>query len=496
MTIAATRSGKIEGIERDGVLVFKGIPYAAPPVGARRWLAPEREDAWDGVRDATQFSAQSAQGAFGMNMMMGGTEPVTSEDSLYLNVYTPACDDARRPVMLWIHGGAFIFGSGDTPWYDGSQFCRHGDVVVVTINYRLGAFGYLHLADLFGEEFEGSGNAAVLDQMAALDWVRDSIIGFGGDPDQVTVFGESAGAGSVGTLLGTPRAAGLFHRAIAQSGGSSWWSSRERATEIAQIVIDELGVKAGDVDALRAITTRQLIDIVPTIGGMQVGSLNFQPVVDGTVLPKPPTETIAAGNHAGVPVLAGTNRHEMTLFNLVDPTLTTVDDAGIAERLSLIAPNAEAIVANYRSRRLDVPALDVFTDVASDAVFRMPVQWMLDAQSAHAPVWCYLFTWESPVFGGILKSTHALEITFAFDNLTAPGVEMMTGPGPERQAIADAMHRAWIAFARTGDPNHTGLPTWPAYDQDQRPTMRFDTTVELLSDPLGEDRRAWGTHRV
>ncbi|MGH8979270.1 MAG: carboxylesterase/lipase family protein, partial [Acidimicrobiia bacterium] len=248
MTIAATRSGKVEGGEHDGILVFKGIPYATPPVGARRWLAPEREEPWDGVRDATQFSAQSAQGAFAMNAMFGGPEPVTSEDSLYLNVWTPACDDAQRPVMVWIHGGAFVFGSGDTPWYHGTAFAKHGDVVVVTINYRLGAFGFLHLADLFGDAFAGSGNAGILDPVAALEWVRDSIAAFGGDPENVTVFGESAGGGSVGTLLGLPAARGLFTKAIPQSGASSWYATREPATSIAQGFLANLGVKPGDTE--------------------------------------------------------------------------------------------------------------------------------------------------------------------------------------------------------------------------------------------------------
>src|SRR4051794_10934357 len=250
MTIVATRSGKVEGFERGGVHVFRGIPYAAPPVGARRWKAPQREEAWAGTRDASKFSAQSAQTEFGLTKLMGAARPAYSEDSLYLNVWTPACDDARRPVMVWIHGGAFIWGAGDTPWYDGTNFATRGDVVVVTINYRLGPFGFLHLADLFGDEFAGSGNAAILDQVAALQWVRDCIAGFGGDPEHVTIFGESAGAASVSTLLGTPAARGLFTGAIPQSGAASWIATPARATAVAQGMIDRLGVTAGDTAAL------------------------------------------------------------------------------------------------------------------------------------------------------------------------------------------------------------------------------------------------------
>jgi para-nitrobenzyl esterase len=496
--ITQTRSGKVEGIEHDGVLVFRGIPYAAPPIAERRWRAPAREAPWDGVREATQFSAQSAQGAFGMNTMFGGATPVVSEDSLYLNVWTPACDDARRPVMVWIHGGAFMFGSGDTPWYDGGAFVRHGDVVVVTINYRLGAFGFLHLADLFGDEFEGSGNCGILDQAAALEWVRESIGAFGGDPDNVTIFGESAGGGSVGTLLGLPAARGLFHRAIPQSGASSWWSTREAATTIAQSLVDELGVAPGDVDALRAVSMEHLIQAATGIGTASptAGGLPFQPVVDGTVLPAPALEAVARGNAVDVPVLVGTNRHEITLFSFMDPALASADDAGIARRIERwYHGDAARLVAAYRARREGMSGLDLWTDIGSDTVFRMPAIWLAEAQSAHAPVFMYLFTWESQAFGGILKSTHALEIPFVFGTIDAPGVEMFTGPAPERHAISDAMHRAWLAFARNGDPSHDGIPHWPRYDRVRRATMRFDVEREVLDDPMGADRAAWGDFR-
>jgi para-nitrobenzyl esterase len=491
VTIAATRSGKVEGAEHDGVVVFKGIPYAAPPVGPRRWLPPAREEQWDGVRDATRFSPICAQGAFAMAALMGAPEPVKSEDALYLNVFTPACDDARRPVMVWLHGGAFLFGSGDTPWYDGSAFCRHGDVVVVTLNYRLGGFGFLHLADLFGDELEGSANAGLLDQVAALEWVRDCIGAFGGDPGDVTVFGESAGAGCVGALLGMPAARGLFRRAVLQSGAPSWWVGRERATAIATDVLDRLGTR--DLDALRALPWTAIVDAVTRLGGSVTrNALPFQPVVDGATLPRPPLETVAAGAAAGVRLLVGTNRHEMTLFNLLDADLAAIDDAGIAARLARWYPeHAAEVVADYRSRRRDAPAPDLWTDLASDVLFRMPAIRLAEAQLPHAPVWMYLFTWETPAFGGMLRSTHALDIPFVFDTLDRGGAEAFTGTGADRRPVADAMHRAWIAFARTGDPSHAGVPAWPPYEPDRRATMRFDAECELLHDPLGDDRRAW-----
>jgi para-nitrobenzyl esterase len=494
MTIVATRSGKVEGFERHGVHVFRGIPYAAPPVGTLRWQPPQREEAWAGTRDAAKFSAQSAQTEFALAKLMGEHQPANSEDSLYLNVWTPACDDARRPVMVWIHGGAFIWGAGDTPWYDGTQFANHGDVVVVTINYRLGPFGFLHLADLFDGAFAGSGNAGILDQIAALEWVRDCIAAFGGDPDRVTVFGESAGAASVGTLLGTPDARGLFNAAIAQSGAASWVSTRERATGVATRVVENLGIRAGDTDALLAVSTEKILAALPAFREDGVAALPFQPVVDGTVLHEPPLSAIAVGNAAGVRVLTGTNLTEMTLFTLADPALATLDDTGVRDRLRHAFGSAgDGVFDSYRARRPGVTPQELWLELSTDGVFRIPAIRLLEAQHAHAPVWSYLFTFESPVFGGILRSTHALEITFVFDNLNRGGAELLTGTGPERQGIADAMHRAWIAFARGGDPNHPGLPAWPRYDLTRRATMRFDTECELLDDPGRDDRVAFDT---
>ncbi len=489
MAIVATRSGKVEGIEREGIHVFRGIPYARPPVGDLRWRPPQVELEWDGVRDASTFSAQSAQTEFALTKMMGGQRPAYSEDSLYLNVFTPACDDKARPVMVWIHGGAFVWGAGDTPWYDGTKFATHGDVVVVTINYRLGPFGFLHLSDLFGPEFAGSGNCGILDQVAALEWVRDCISAFGGDPERVTIFGESAGAASVGTLLGLPAARGLFAGAIAQSGAASWNSTPARATEITAGIVERLGVRPGDTEALLAVSTDAVLDAIPAWREDGVGGLPFQPVVDGVALTRPPLDEIAAGNAAGVRVIAGTNGQEMTLFTIADPAMATLTHEGVLARLRNWAPQgADELFAEYRARRPDATPADLWLQIATDGVFRIPAIKMLEAQAAHGPAWSYWFTWESPVFGGILRSTHALEIPFVFDTLDRGGADMLTGTGEERQAIADAMHRAWIAFARDSDPNHPGMAQWPRYDTERRPTLQFDTTIEVVDDPGREDR--------
>jgi para-nitrobenzyl esterase len=489
MAIADTRSGKVEGNESEGIQVFKGIPYATPPVGNLRWRPPQPEAAWDGVRECTSFSAQSAQSVFAMTAMLGGGRPAYSEDSLYLNVWTPACDDAKRPVLFWIHGGAFIWGAADTSWYDGTHFAQHGDVVLVSINYRLGPFGFLHLADLY-PELAGSGNLGLLDQIAALEWVRDCIGAFGGDPDQVTIFGESAGAASVATLLGTPAARGLFKGAISESGGASWCKTPADATAVAQELVDALDVPKGDLDALLAKTTDEIIEAMPAFTENGASSLPFAPVVDGAVLPELPLDAIRKGSADGVRVLAGTNANEMTLFVMADPAFSALDDDQIRERARTVIGDGD-IVSHYRAEHPDWSAQELWTQIATDVVFWVPMVRLLEAQSGHGDTYAYFFSWATPVFGGLLKSTHALELPFVFDTLATPEAAFFTGTGEERQAIADAMHASWIAFARTGDPSNANLPDWPQYESGRRATMRFDTTLELLDDPARADREAF-----
>jgi para-nitrobenzyl esterase len=485
MTIAATRSGKVEGTEQDGVLVFRGIPFAAPPVGPRRFLPPIREDAWDGVRDATKFGADSAQADTPIARMLGSNAAHSSEDSLYLNVWTPACDDGARPVMVWVHGGAYVFGSGAVPWYDGTRFAQHGDVVVVTINYRLGQFGFLHLADQFGDELAGSGNAGILDQIAALEWVRDCIGAFGGNPDDVTVFGESAGANSVATMLAMPAARGLFRKAIAQSAAGAWVSTRERAAKVARRTIETLGVT--DLDSLRAVPKERLLSTNPDLSDEAeegIAGLPWQPAIDDTTLFELPRDAVAAGSAAGVHLLTGTNEHEMTLFQILDPSLNDLDDAQMVERLRPWAEDPARVLRAYRAASPDATPQQIWLALTTDGVFRVPAIRLVEAQLTHGPAWMYRFAWETPAFGGALRSTHALEIPFAFDNLDK-NTEGVTGTGTERQAIADTMHRAWIAFARTGDPG------WPVYDKARRATMRFDVASAVVEDPEGTQRAAW-----
>jgi para-nitrobenzyl esterase len=294
-----------------------------------------------------------------------------------------------------------------------------------------------------------------------------------------------------------PAARGLFHAAIPESGAASWYADRERGTEIAQTIIDALGVRAGDLDALYAKTTDEIITAQAAVGlETSANGLPFQPVVDGTVLPRPALDAIADGNAAGVRLLVGTNHDEMTLFSVLDPTLATMDEAAIRERVgAYYGPDGvDEFLATYR-RLLPGSSLgDQWNAMATDALFRVPAIRLAEHQLPHAPVWSYLFTWESPAFGGLLKSTHAVEIPFVFDTLDQPGSDMFTGTGPERAGIARRMHDAWTAFARDGAPGHAGIPGWPQYDTTRRATMRIDDTWEVLDDPMAETRKLWDGH--
>jgi para-nitrobenzyl esterase len=419
--------------------------------------------------------------------MLGAPPPRWDEGGcLTLNVTTPATDDRARPVMFWIHGGAFVNGGGSSPIYDGTKFAEHGDVVVVTVNYRLGPFGFLHLDEIFGADFAGSGNVGLLDQIAALEWVRDNIAAFGGNPDDVTVFGESAGGMSIGALLGMPRAQGLFHKAILQSGSPSFAARADTATAIARDYLDAAGIET--VDALEAATAEQLLEAQKelTKRGTRL-DLPFQPVVDGTVLPDLPLKTIASGTTGDVPTMIGTTADEMTLFLGLNLGVGQIDDEQLLKQMrTFFGDRAATVVDAYRANRPGGTSGDLLTAISTDRVFRIPAIHLAEAQVRQGrPTYMYLFSWPSPVMDGKLKSCHALELPFMWDALDRPGLSMLTGDGPERQAIADRMHADWIAFARTGDPG------WPAYDLDRRATQVFDVDSEVVDDPQGDERALW-----
>lgn len=496
--LANCQQGELEGIEKDGVLQFRSITYAKPPVGELRFAAPQPPLPWTGVFDASKFGAMSAQKAGGLSALLGDGALGASEDSLTLNVWTPSCDDAARPVMVWIHGGGFINGSGSTPWYDGTNFVQRGDVVVVTLNYRLGAFGFLWLGDI-DSSYRSSGVNGLLDQIAALQWVQDNIANFGGDPNNVTIFGESAGGMSVSTLLTMPAAKGLFHKAIAQSGAGHNTFSTKTASVITEMFFTTAGISS--IDELLELDTTTVAELTANVeaqlfadtsriandSGISL-AMPFQPVVDGNYLPKHPVETFLSGEDHAVPLLTGTNLDEWNLFAMMTPK--QLDEDRLRERAKRIFGESENAIATYRKANPQASATDVWNAVMTDGTFRIPALRMVEARQH--PSYLYMFTWPSPAFDGIIKSCHALEIPFVFGHLDAPGAEFFLGSerNDDLYALANAMGDCWIAFARTGSPQTADLE-WPQWNGENYPTMIFDVQRKLVADPLQEERKLW-----
>jgi para-nitrobenzyl esterase len=494
-TIAKTKQGDVQGREKDGVLLFAGIPYAAPPTGSRRFRAPEPPDGWTGVRDARRFGPAAPQPR--EEGLTANRDVHCDEDCLTLNVCTPALDAARRPVLFWIHGGGFRTGQGGIPWYNGTSFAQRGDIVTVSINYRLGALGFAHLEEIGGAAYAGSGLNGIRDQIAALQWVRDNITAFGGDPQQVTIAGESAGGMSVGSLLGCPAAVGLFRAAIPQSGAAHNTLSGEEGAELGRRFAAALGAESVD-DLVAAPVERILaaqVEIERRSGrgdfrawnATGIAGMPFQPVVDGQVLPQPPIDAVRAGLSSKVRVLVGTNRDEMTLFGLGG-----VDEERLRRIAGRIFADADAALATYRSEWPGATPDELLVAIMTDRVFRIPAVRLAEAQAANGgTAFQYLFTWASRAFDGRLKATHALEIPFVFNNLGRAGVDIFLGPGPTPQALADAMHAAWIAFIRSGDPTCDALGEWPVYDLDRRPVMELGDRIGVRRDPYGATRALW-----
>jgi para-nitrobenzyl esterase len=492
--IVETRLGKIEGESRGGHERFLGIPFAAPPIGERRWRAPEPAAAWSRVRPALAFGASAPQPPSALPGMAVGAQ---DEDCLYLNVYTPRADGARRPVLFWIHGGGFTTGSGSQALYDGGALAERGDVVVVTINYRLGALGYLHLPGC-------DANVGQLDQIAALRWTRENIAAFGGDPEQVTIFGESAGGMAVATLLAMPAARGLFRAAVAQSGAAHNVHGRESAARVTTAVLQSLGLAASEVAKLRELPAATLIEAATRVVAERrtLGLLAYCPVVDPASLPKRPLDAVRDGAANGVALLVGTNRDETKLFRMGVAESASLSEESLRKRVRIALEalrahesHAERVIETYRSARAgraSVEPGELLDAIESDRTFRIPAIRLAEAQRTHEPrTRMYLFTWESPARRGTLGSCHALELPFVFGTLGAPTMDRFAGKGPEADALAARMMDSWIAFARTGDPAHAGLPEWPAYDTAKRATLVFDRRCELANAPMDRERAAW-----
>ncbi len=487
MTVVETTRGPIEGRERDGTLLFAGVPYAAPPVGEARFKAARPHESWEEVRSAKRFGPAAPQVPSG-----GLTDSAAvrwDEDCLTLNIATPGADGGQRPVLLWIHGGAYRTGQGAIPWYAGARFAQQGDIVVVSINYRLGALGFLDLTHL-GPDYALSGVNGLNDQLMALRWVQENIDRFGGDPTRVTIAGESAGGFAVSTLLASPEARGLFRGAIPQSGGAQHTLPKAAGELCAERFMTAAGadteaallaLSAEDVLAAQNSVAAEIGDDRRAVELFGVPVSPFYPVEGNAVVPESPLAAIAAGAGGDVAVLTGSNGDETTLWGYGE-----VDEAKL-ERFAATYAATETL-AVYRQTRPEATPEALLIALTTDHMFRIPAVRLLEARleaDAAAPGWLYQFNWRSRAFEGRLGATHALEIPFAFDNLDKPGVDIFIGPGDRPQHVADVMHGAWTAFVRTLDPG------WAPYDLTTRTTMLFNDESAPVADPSAAERQAW-----
>jgi para-nitrobenzyl esterase len=505
-TIAETAFGRIRGVDNNGIKIFKGIPYGASTAGTNRFMAPAEPVDWSGVRDALTYGPSAPQRdpaapppPPGALTISGENLPAEGEDCLVLNVWTPAVGSSdnsgrKRPVMFWCHGGGFATGSGSSPDNDGTNLARRGDVVVVIVNHRLNVLGFANFSE-FSRDFAASGDAGMLDVVQALKWVRANISQFGGDPNTVTIFGQSGGGRKVETLLAMPSAKGLFHRAIVESGAAVKVVDRDVAVRNAEQLLGKLGVEKTNVRALQKLPVEKIMaayfavlkensGVDPSLGG-------FSPTVDGKILPQHPFYPKASPVSANVPVMIGNTRTEMTLFSLNDPSAFSQNDADMRGRVKdLLGDQAPAIIDLYQKLNPGASPSDLYFLIASDLRYGAPTMIAAERRAAlgKAPVYLYYFTWETPVQGGRLKSPHTMEIPFAFDNVKISA--RMTGGGAEAMALADKVSDAWIAFARAGDPNTPKLPHWPAYDAKDRATLVINNVSKVVNDPLREQRLA------
>jgi carboxylesterase type B len=495
--IVKTRMGDVGGCVADGVNVFKGIPYAAPPFGTNRLLPPQPAARWSGVREALAFGPKSPQLPYPPPVDVMIPEFVgPGEDCLTLNVWSSAVGAGRQPVMVWIPGGVFEYhGTGAAPWYDGARFARDG-IVCVTINYRVGAEGFLY----FGA---GSANRGLLDQIAALQWVQQNIAAFGGDADNVTVFGESAGSMSIASLLSMPRARGLFRRAILQSGAAHPVMAAQTARRVCELLAARLGVPATR-EAIAALPVDRLLraqaglrsdleaDPDPQRWGQELvlSMMPWHPVIDGDVVRAHPLDRIDAGAAAEIDVIVGTNAEEHRVFLVSVGAIDRVTQQALEGAVAAYGLPLDPALAFYRAAHPRASAGDLLAAVQTDWFWRIPAVRLADAHAKSAragSTFMYEFAWRSPQFNNLLGACHSLEIPFVFDTL-GRGTEPMWGSAPP-QPLADAMHAKWVAFAKTGDCG------WPKYDLSRRATMRFDVTSTVVDDPRRQERMLWGAAR-
>jgi para-nitrobenzyl esterase len=494
--VVETKQGKLEGQPSKSAISFLGIHYGADTGGKNRFLPPQPAESWSGVKKADQMGNRCPQPTVNMPGEMGTvlsfSDLPMSENCLVLNVWTPKLHDRiKRPVMVWLHGGGFFLGSGGDKYYEGSNLAGKNNVVVVTLNHRLGAFGYMYLGSEAGPPYASSELAGMLDIVQALEWVKENIAQFGGDPHNVTIFGQSGGGGKVCTLMAMPAAKGLFHKAIVESGASVRLGSIEDAKATRDKLLASLDMKTVDMERLRGLSMEELI----TATG-KAGLLAFMPVVDGKVVATSPFDPVASPLAAQVPVMVGSTKDEATNIFLTDPTWQTMTDADLLKRVSgAVGPDlAPQVIEMYRSAAPNDKPMHLWTSIITDQLFTHNSILLAErkVEQHAAPVYVYKINWNSPVLGGKLRSPHAVELPFVFDNVDVSAG--LVGAGATQDRMAELMSRTFAAFARTGNPDVEGYPHWPAYTLEKRDTFIYDVPARVVSDPNSAYRVFWDKH--
>ena len=509
--VVETTAGKVMGYVRNGIFTYKGMPYAAPIGGEARFLAPQKAKPWAGVRSSMQYgpvSPQVARTGWANDeeaWLFSWDDGIPGEDCLRVNVWTPGINDnKKRPVMVWIHGGGFQAGSGqELGSYDGENLSRRGDVVVVSLNHRLAVLGYLNLAEVGGAKYAESANVGNLDLIGALEWVRDNVANFGGDPLNVTIFGQSGGGGKVSSLMAMPAAKGLFHKAIVQSGSGLRMIQPETSLKVAAAFLDELKLNGNHLDQLHKLPVQTIIAAgaaaMRKVGGAGGGAglrlfqpradrAGWGPTVDGKILPQHPFDPAAPAISANVPMLIGTTLNEFT-SGINNPNVNALTEAELVARVKEgYGERGAQIIAAFRKANPTAKPFDILSLIGTVPTRHNAVtQAGLKAAQNAAPAYLYQFTWQTPVLDGRPRAFHCSELAFCFDNIDR--CVNMTGGGTDARALAAKMSEAWLAFARKGDPNHAGLPKWPAFTANQAATMIFDNQCVVKNDHDGETRR-------